>query len=124
MDKSKVFRFCVVGVLTAILQFSLVFVGVEGLHLDPTFTSSVTFVLVICFNYLMHYNWTFSVPAPHSKALTRYIVMTSCGFILNGSIMYLGTSLAELNYLLVQAAAFAAIIIWNFCVSSLWVFKD
>ncbi|MFT5710396.1 MAG: putative flippase GtrA [Halioglobus sp.] len=38
--------------------------------------------------------------------------------------MYLGTSLAELNYLLVQAAAFAAIIIWNFCVSSLWVFKD
>jgi putative flippase GtrA len=124
MDNSKVIRYCLVGVLTAVLQFTLVFVGVDGLHLGATLTSSVTFVIIIIFNYLMHYNWTYGVPAPHSKALTRYLVMTFCGFLLNGFIMYFGTALTEVNYLLVQAVAFAVIIIWNFCLSSFWVFKD
>ena len=124
MDNSKVIRYCLVGVLTAVLQFTLVFFGVEALHLGATFTSSVTFIIIIVFNYLMHYNWTYGVPAPHSKALTRYLVMTFCGFLLNGFIMYFGTALTEVNYLLVQAAAFAVIIIWNYCLSSFWVFKD
>ena len=123
MDKSRAIRYCVVGVLTAILQFSLVFVGVDWLHFGATFTSSVAFVIVICFNYLMNYHWTFAVPAPHSKALGRYLVMTLCGFLLNRFIMFFGTTLTELNYMLSQLVAFVVIIIWNFCLSYLWVYK-
>jgi len=120
---SKVFRFAVVGVATAALQYTLLYVGVDLFSLDATLTSSVTFAIIICFNYLMHYNWTFAVPAPHTEALRRYLFMTSCGFLINSFIMYVGTTFTQFNYLLVQTAALGVVVVWNFCLSSFWVFK-
>jgi len=124
VGNNRVFRFAVVGLATAALQYTLLYVGVDILLLNATLTSSVTFAIIICFNYLMHYNWTFAVPAPHTKALSRYLIMTSCGFLINSFIMYVGTSLSDYNYLLVQTAAIGVIVVWNFSLSSLWVFKD
>ena len=124
IDNNKVFRFAVVGLATAALQYTLLYIGVDILLLNATLSSSATFVFIICFNYLMHYNWTFAVPAPHTKALSRYLIMTSCGFLINSFIMYAGTSFCQFNYLLVQTAAIGVIVVWNFSLSSLWVFKD
>lgn len=120
----KLLRFCVVGVLTAALQCALLYGGVELAGGDPTIISSVAFVIVVIFNYLMHYSWTFSETAPHTQTLSRYLFMIFCGFLINGSIMYVGVAQFDINYLLVQAVAFAAVIAWNFSVALLWVFRS
>ena len=118
------FRFAVVGFVTAALYYGLLFVGVELLQLNVVLTSSLAYVIVIAANYMMHYSWTFTVSGPHATALKRYLIMTSCGFFINASIMYIGVSILQLNYLWVQAVAMAVIIVWNYCISSLWVFRD
>ena len=124
MDFSqKAIRFSVVGVCTAILYYVLLFFGVESLGLDATFASSFAYVIVIGFNYLMHHSWTFSQSAPHTNTLSRYLLMVFCGFMINGLVMYVGVSHAGLNYLLVQALAISIVILWNFSVALLWVFR-
>ncbi len=118
------FRFAVVGVATAALYYGLLFLGVERLDLNIVLTSSLAYIVVIAANYMMHYSWTFRVSAPHTTALKRYLIMTSCGFFINALIMYIGASAWQLNYLLMQTVAMGVIIVWNYSVSSAWVFRD
>lgn len=120
---TTVFRFGVVGVLTAVVHYGLLYFGVEVVHLDATLSSSLGFVVAVIFNYMMHYSWTFAEPAPHGRTLRRYLVMISCGFLINAWVMYAGVQLWSLHYLLVQALALVAVVVWNFVVSNVWVFR-
>lgn len=117
-------RFGVVGVVTAILYYALLYVGVELLDVNPVISSAVVYLMVIVANYLMHYSWTFAVASPHTKALKRYLFMVACGFFINVLVMYIGVTALGLNYLLIQTAAMAVVIVWNFVMSSLWVFRE
>jgi putative flippase GtrA len=117
------FRFGVVGVLTAMVHYGLLFLGVELVQLSATVASSIGFVVAVVFNYFMHYNWTFGEPAPHGRTLWRYLVMISCGFLLNGAVMFAGVHWSALHYLLVQALALVTVVLWNFVVSNIWVFR-
>ena len=121
---TRVARFSTVGVATAALQATLLYLGVELASLDPTLTSSVAFVIVVIFNYLMHYTWTFTDPGPHARTLSRYLFMIACGFLINGGVMYAGVEWLGINYLLVQVVAFACVIAWNFLVALMWVFRS
>jgi putative flippase GtrA len=119
-----IFRFAVVGILTAVLYYSLLLLGVELLSLSPTLASGICFLIVIVFNYLVHYSWTFAQRAPHGEALKRYLIMISCGFVINTTVMYVGAQVLSLQYLLVQAVALLVVVVWNFSVSNVWVFRS
>ena len=119
----RVIRFCIVGVATAILQICLLYAAVALAGLDPTLGSCLAFIIVVIFNYLMHYNWTFAEPAPHTKTLSRYLFMILAGFLINGLVMYLGASHFGMYYLLIQALAIGLVVSCNFFVSLLWVFR-
>jgi len=118
-----VFRFGVVGVLTAVLHYGLLYGGVEALQLNAMVASSLGFVVAVIFNYMMHYSWTFDEPAPHGRTLRRYVVMITCGFLINAAVMYAGVQWMALNYLLTQAPAVVAVVLWNFVLSNVWVFR-
>jgi len=120
---TTVLRFGIVGVLTAILHYGLLFAGVELVALPAALASSMGFIVAVVFNYFMHYNWTFGEPAPHGRTLLRYVVMVACGFLLNGSVMYFGEHWSSLHYLLIQAFALVVVVLWNFVVSNTWVFR-
>ena len=120
---TRVLRFGVVGVLTAVLHYGLLYVGVEALQLNATVASSLGFVVAVIFNYLMHYSWTFGEPAPHGRTLRRYLVMITCGFLINAAVMYAGVHWLVLHYLLTQALALIVVVLWNFVLSNAWVFR-
>ena len=124
MDLStKLYRFGVVGVLTAVVHYGILYAGVEALGMGATPASSVGFVVAVVFNYLMHYSWTFPESAPHGRTLWRYLAMISGGFVLNMVVMHAGVHWLVLHYLLTQALALVVVVIWNFILSNLWVFR-
>jgi putative flippase GtrA len=118
-----VFRFGVVGVLTAAVHYGLLYLGVAVLHLAATLASSIGFVVCVIFNYMMHYTWTFDEPAPHGSTLRRYLVMITCGFLINAAVMYAGVHWLALHYLVTQALAMIAVVLWNFVLANTWVFR-
>jgi len=119
----RMLRFTAVGLATAALYYALLFVAVELLGVSAVVASAGVYVLVIAFNYAAHYRWTFALSSPHTAAIKRFLFMTGCGFFINLSIMYLCVSLLHWNYLFAQAVAMGVIIVWNFVLSSLWVFR-
>ncbi len=121
-------RFGTVGVLTAALHYGVLFCGVVLAGLGSTLASSLGFVVAVCFNYVMHYHWTFAAaegqaPAPHGRSLRRYLVMIACGFVINASAMFACVHLLHWHYLAAQGVALVALVSWNFTVANNWVFK-
>ena len=122
-DLSRLIRFCMVGLATAVIHYGILLVGVEQLSMGATIASSAGFIVAVTFNYLMHYSWTFDQPAPHGRTLMRYLVMIGCGFVINGAVMYVASDMLAILYLLSQALAMAAVLTWNYLLANYWVFR-
>ena len=105
------------------VHYGILYLCVEFFAIPATLGSSVGFVIAVVCNYLLHYSWTFGETAPHGRTLARYGVMISCGFAINGGLMWLCSEFWQLNYLLAQAVALVAVLAWNFSVAQLWVFN-
>lgn len=122
-------RFALVGGLTALIHYGVLYIGVTQLAWSSTVASSVGFVIAVIFNYFSHYGWTFAGGAdyqspPHGRTLLRYLVMVACGFIINGVIMTLGVQLLGWHYLVVQLLAYIVVVSWNFILANVWVFRS
>ena len=120
----RVLRFGVVGTLGTAVYYLVLWGLVELLHVAVLPASSSAFVLVCIENYVLHYVWTFASTRSHAAAFPRFSFMTLVGFFINWAIMFVGVSKLGFNYLVVQAAAIAAVIVWNYSLSTYWIFRD
>lgn len=116
-------RFGFVGGTTAILCLGLTFGLVEFFGVSATIASTFSLFLAVCYNYLLHYHWTFTSDAPHGYVLIKYLVMCAGGLLLNALIMHFGVTWGALHYMIVQMFAAVMVILWSMCVSSIWVFR-
>ena len=112
-----------VGLSTAALNLGLMFALVEGPALQVTLASTITCIVVICYNYFLHYHWTFASDAPHGRVLVRYLVMCAAGIIINALIMHIGVIVMGFQYMLVQIVSGVVLVCWSISMSSIWVFK-
>lgn len=123
LTSRRVLRFGLVGGSASVIYYLLLFIGVDILQMGATLASSITYLVVITYNYFMHYSWTFASSLPHRAAVQRFLLMNAVGFCINAVIMFAGVGLMHFNYLLIQTVAIAAVIVWNYCMYSLWVFR-
>lgn len=123
MPGARLTRFVLVGVLGTLAYYASLAVLVEVCGLPVMLSTSIAFVLVTLENYLLHRGWTFRSEAAHGEALPRFLLMSAAGFAINWMVMSLGVGLG-FHYLLVQGAAIAAIVAWNFAISSYWIFGN
>ena len=122
-DPLLLLRFLFVGGTTTIFYFGLIYALVEGLALHTTVASTVAYIIVGFYNYLLHYHWTFATDAPHGLALVKYLLTCVGGLILNALVMHGGVMLVSVHYLVVQLFAFGVVVCWSLCISAIWVFS-
>ena len=122
VDIQSFIRFALVGGTSGVMQLSLTWLFVDGLHLPVILGSSIAFILTGVYNYLMHYFWSFSSDIPHGLVLIKYLMMCLGAMIINGVVMQMGVKVFLVHYLIVQIAAAVIVVAWTFCISSLWVF--
>lgn len=123
-DFSFVLRFLLVGGSTALLYLGLTYALVEVAGLHATGASTIALAVAICYNYMLHYHWTFATDAPHGKVLVRYLLMCAGALVVNGAIMHYGTSGMSMHYMLVQLLAALGVTTWSISLGALWVYKS
>ena len=117
------FRYLLVGGSTAFLYFGVTVGFVEGAAMNATLASTIACIAAVCYNYLLHYHWTFSTEAPHGKVIVRYVMMYVGAIIVNGLLMHLGTSILSLHYFYSQMLAAAGVGAWSLGLSAIWVYR-
>jgi putative flippase GtrA len=115
-------RFVLVGGFSTALQYLILFALVRGAGVEPVAASTIGYALSALANYDLNYRLTFRSRQPYLGGIARYAVVMTTGLLLNGAIMFAGTRLLGLHYLLAQVAATVAVLFWNFFAHRRWTY--
>src|SRR5689334_4721737 len=83
-------RFATVGVVAAVVHFSLVVLLVEFCFLHPLYANVIAFFLAFQVSYFGHRYWTFKgTSARHQTALPKLLLISSLCFVVNEGLFYI-----------------------------------
>lgn len=119
---SQFFRFLSVGAFGTALHYAILFFLVAALDRDPAIAAMAGATAGAAFNYWLNRRLTFRSMRPHKEALPRFLLIAGLGVVLNGAIVK-ALTLTALHYLPSQFAATLIILVFNFLLSKLWIFK-
>lgn len=120
------FIFAAVGLCGTLIQYSVLFLGVELLAVNASISSGVGYMLGSIVNYLLNYFYTFKKThgnKTHREAIGKYYLITGVGFFLNLGLMLLLTEYFKILYWFAQLLTTAIGLVWNFSGSRWWVFR-
>jgi putative flippase GtrA len=122
-DLARLVRYGLSGGASAATHFGIGLALAEGMHVRPVVASTAGFVASILVSYVLQHAWVFRSAATHAVAGSRFLTVTAIAFLLNTTILWLGTEVLAGPYPLVQAVALVAIPVVNYTINSRWTFR-
>lgn len=116
-------RFALVGAVGTACHYLVLVMGVELAGMTPTMATTIGFCIGAWTNYQLHARFTFGV-GPSMGALSRFVLIAASGALLNTLLVHVGMDLLSAHYLWVQVLATCAVLVWNFVLGRLWVFRQ
>ena len=113
---NQILKFGVVGGLAFLIDYAVLFVCKEFIGLDVLLSAGISFTVSVIFNYIASVKWVFDVNEDNDpkKNFIIFIVLSIVGLILTEIIMWIGTDLIHINYLIVKIIATAIVMVFNF----------
>jgi putative flippase GtrA len=118
---SQFLRFVGVGGVATATQYAILYALVQGAAWDPAQASMFGAAISAVVNYWLNYTFSFKSGRRHRESFPLFVLMASCGTIMNGLIVK-GLTLAGLYYMLAQVVATIVVLGFNFYVSRKWIF--
>jgi putative flippase GtrA len=115
-------RFAMAGGAGTLAHYLVLVALVSLAGLAPGRAAFAGAVVGACVVYLLNHRYTFASSRSHAQTLPRFALMAAVGAVLNGALVGL-LSAAGLYFLLAQVIATGVILVINFIVSKLWIFR-
>ena len=123
MNLGRLIRYGISGGASALTHFGVGLLLAEGAGVRPVVASTVGFVASIAVSYALQHAWVFRSATAHTVAGSRFLTVTAVAFLLNTTILWLGTEVLPGAYPAVQAVAIVAIPMVNYSLNSRWTFR-
>ena len=116
-------RFACVGLAATFVHYAILIGLVQFGQFGPVIATTIGFAVGAFISYVLNRRYTFQPTGQFGQSLAKYYGALSVGLLLNGMIVGV-LSGAGLPYLVAQAIATGAVLIWNFLTARLVVFRD
>lgn len=109
-------KFGVVGVVAFVIDYGLMVALTELAGVEYLISATISFTVSVVFNYLASMRYVFT----HKEGLSRrrefaiFVVLSVIGLGINDLLMFLGTSLLGISYLITKIVATAVVMVYNF----------
>lgn len=113
---NQILKFGVVGGVAFLIDYAVLFVCAEFLKLGVLWSAGIAFTISVIFNYIASVKWVFDVNKENDpkKNFIIFIILSIVGLILTEIIMWIGTDLMYIHYLIVKIIATAIVMVFNF----------
>lgn len=112
----QIMKFGVVGVIAFVIDYGLMVVLTELFGINYLISATISFVVSVIFNYFASMRYVFT----HKEGLSRrrefiiFVALSVAGLLINDVLMWLGTDLLGVSYLITKIFATAVVMVWNF----------
>ena len=119
----QIIKFGIVGGLAFLIDYGIMVLCKEIFGFNVLLSAGFGFTISVIFNYIASVKWVFNVNQNNSKSkqFIIFIIFSIIGLILTEIIMYIGTDIMNISYLLVKIVATLIVMIFNFITRKLFL---
>ena len=119
----QIFKFGIVGGIAFIIDYGIMVISKELLGFSILLSAGLGFTISIIFNYIASVKWVFNVNKDKNekKNFILFMIFSVIGLILTELIMFVGTNIINISYLIVKIAATAIVMVFNFITRKLFL---
>lgn len=111
----EIIRFCIVGGISFLVDYGLLYICTEFVGLYYLASSAVSFTISVIFNYWLCVAYVFKgIKKQSRKQATLFIGSSIVGLGLNQFCMWLFVELVGMYYMLAKIFATVIVTIWNY----------
>ena len=111
----QIFKFGIVGGIAFVIDYVSLIVCKEVFHLN-TLLAAIGFTISVIYNYIASVKWVFDVNKEKDEKTNFiiFIVLSIVGLIITEIIMWFGTDVLKISYLIIKIVATAIVMVFNF----------
>lgn len=116
-------RFGVVGVVATVVDFGVLILLAELGILPAVPAAAVSFIASVVVNYVLSMRFVFA-RREDMRRRTEFVVfvlLSVIGLGINELIMWVGTDLLSIHYVIGKVAATVIVLLWNFISRKIWL---
>ena len=119
----QIIKFGIVGGLAFLIDYGIMVLCKEVFKFDVLVAAGFGFTVSVIFNYIASVKWVFNVNENNSKSkqFITFIIFSIIGLIITEIIMYIGTDIIKISYLIVKVGATLIVMIFNFITRKLFL---
>lgn len=119
-------KFGVVGGIAFIIDYICLIISKEIFGLSVLLSAAIAFIISVIFNYVLSIKWVFNVnkEIDQKKNFIIFIVLSIIGLILTEIIMWFGTDIIKISYLIVKIFATAIVMVFNFITRKIFLERN
>lgn len=119
----QIFKFLIVGGIAFLIDYFTLFCCKEFINLSVLLSTAIAFTISVIYNYIASIKWVFNVNNENSaeKNFVIFIILSIIGLIITEIIMWLGSNIIGINYLIVKIIATIIVMVFNFITRKLFL---
>lgn len=112
----QIFKFGIVGGIAFVIDYLSLIICKEVFHLNTLLAAAIAFTISVIYNYLASIKWVFDVNKEKDSKTNFiiFIVLSIVGLIITEIIMWFGTDVLNISYLIIKIVATAVVMVFNF----------
>lgn len=121
----QIIKFGIVGGLAFLIDYGIMVLCKEVFNFDVLVAAGFGFTVSVIFNYIASVKWVFNINENNSKSkqFIIFIIFSIIGLIITEIIMYIGTDIMKISYLIVKVGATLIVMVFNFITRKLFLEK-
>ena len=123
---NQIMKFGVVGGIAFIIDYICLIISKEIFGLSVLLSAAIAFIISVIFNYILSIKLVFNVnkEIDQKKNFIIFIVLSIIGLILTEIIMWFGTDIIKISYLIVKIFATAIVMVFNFITRKIFLERN
>lgn len=121
---NQILKFGLVGGTAFVIDYVLLYLCTEFLHIHYLISSIISFTVSVIFNYILSIKWVFDVKKKQDvKDFVIFIILSVIGLGINSLIMYVMVEKFGVYYMFSKIVSTAVVMVYNFITRKIFVEK-